>query len=207
MYLPKHFDETRAAELLALVRTYPLATLVCHGPDGLLANHIPLWTDVTLSVLRGHVARANPLWRVLGSGLPALAIFHGPQAYVSPSLYPSKQTSGQVVPTWNYAVLHVHGQLRAIDDPRWVRVLVDALTAQHETGRALPWQLDDAPPAYAERMLSAVVGIELQVERVEAKFKLSQNRDPADRAGVQQGLAETALGEFMAAINSRRDGN
>ncbi len=198
MYVPKHFDQTRLDEQLALARAYPLATLVFQGPDGLIANHIPLLSDATLSVLRGHVARANPLWRVIGAGLPALAIFHGPQGYISPSLYPSKQFSGEVVPTWNYAVLHVHGQLRAIDDAKWVRALVDTLTAQHEAARPLPWQLDDAPPAYAERMLRGVVGIELQVGRVVGKFKLSQNREAADQAGVQQALAATALGEFMA---------
>jgi transcriptional regulator len=202
MYLPSHFDETRTPVLVALARAYPLATLVCHGPEGLLANPIPLLPDDTLSVLRGHVARANPLWQMLGSGLPALAIFHGPQGYVSPSFYPSKAVHGQVVPTWNYAVVHVHGQLRAIDDGQWVRALVEDLTAQHEVQRALPWQLDDAPLAYAERMLAAVVGIELQVERVVGKFKLSQNRDSSDRAGVQQALAETAVGEFMAAVTT-----
>lgn len=206
MYQPAHFEETRTAELLALARSHPLATLVCHGPDGLLANHLPLLSDATLSVLRGHVARANPLWGVIGSGLPALAIFHGPQGYVSPSLYPSKHVSGQVVPTWNYTVLHVHGQLRAIDDAQWVRALVNELTTQHEAARTLPWQLDDAPPAYAERMLAAVVGIELRVERTAAKFKLSQNRDLVDRAGVQRGLAATALGELMAAFETPCDG-
>ena len=207
MYLPKHFDETRTAVLLALVRAHPLASLVCHGPDGLLANHIPLLPDATLSVLRGHVARANPLWQQIGAGLPALAIFQGPQGYVSPALYPTKAINGQVVPTWNYAVLHVHGQLRAIDDARWVRALVEGLTAVHEAQRPQPWQLDDAPPAYAERMLAAVVGIELQVERVVGKFKLSQNRDPVDRAGVLQGLVETPLGDFMAAFATPGEGS
>lgn len=206
MYLPKHFDETRAAVLLALARAYPLATLVCQGPDGLLANPIPLLPDDTLSVLRGHVARGNPLWREIGAGLPALAIFHGPQGYVSPALYPSKAVNGQVVPTWNYAVLHVHGQLRAIDDARWVRALVEELTAVHEAQRARPWQLGDAPPDYAERMLAAVVGIELQIERAVGKFKLSQNRDPADRAGVLHGLVATPLGDFMAAFETPGEG-
>ena len=207
MYLPKHFDETRPAVLLALVRAHPLASLVCHGADGLLANHIPLLPDATLTVLRGHVARANPLWREIGAGLPALAIFQGPQGYVSPALYPSKAVNGQVVPTWNYAVLHVHGHLRAIDDAQWVRALVEGLTAVHEAQRAQPWQLDDAPPAYAERMLSAVVGIELQVERLVGKFKLSQNREAVDRAGVLHGLAETGLGDFMAGFETPREGS
>lgn len=205
MYLPTHFDETRTPVLVALARAYPLATLVCHSADGLLANPIPLLTDDTLSVLRGHVARANPLWQTLGAGLPALAIFHGPQGYVSPAFYPSKALHGQVVPTWNYAVVQVHGQLRAIDDRAWVRALVDELTAQHEAQRALPWRLVDAPPAYAERMLAAVVGIELRVEQAVGKFKLSQNRDATDRAGVQQGLAATALGDFMAAWAAPRE--
>ncbi len=200
MYLPKHFEETRPTVLLALARAHPLATLVCHGSAGLLANHLPLLVDDELRVLRGHVARANPLWREIGSGVPALAIFQGAEGYVSPSLYPSKTVHGQVVPTWNYAVVQLRGELRAVDDPAWVREVVDSLTALHEAGRNRPWRLDDAPAVYAERMLAAVVGIELRVQAVSGKFKLSQNRDAADLAGVRQGVAKSELGDLMASL-------
>jgi transcriptional regulator len=199
MYLPDHFAESRLAVLLALARAHPLATLVCQGADGLLANHIPLLVDDELTVLRGHVARANPLWRALGAGVPALAIFHGAVGYVSPSLYPGKAVHGRVVPTWNYAVVHTHGQLRAVDDAVWVRAVVEELTALHEAGRTPAWQLSDAPADYAQRMVAAVVGIELRVARVTAKFKLSQNRDAADRAAVQAGVGDAPLADLMAA--------
>ncbi len=205
MYLPKHFDETHPASLLALMRAHPLATLVCSGASGLLANHIPLLIDDGLTVLRGHVARANPLWREIGEGVPALAIFQGADGYVSPSLYPSKALHGQVVPTWNYAVVHLRGQLRAVDDVVFVRDVVDGLTAWHEAGRAQPWQLDDAPAVYAERMLAAVVGIELRVEAVTGKFKLSQNRDAADRVGVMGGVTSSELGDLMATHATERE--
>ncbi len=205
MYLPRHFAENRPAALLALARRHPLATLVYHGAEGLCANHIPLLVNDDFTLLRGHVARANPLSRELGDGCEALAIFHGADGYVSPSLYPSKALSGQVVPTWNYAVVHAHGPLRAIDDATWVRALVDELTAHHEAGREQPWQLDDAPAVYAERMLAAVVGIEMQVASVTGKFKLSQNRDAADRDGVARGVAASELGDLMAALAAERN--
>jgi len=191
--------------LVALARAHPLATLVCNGPAGLLANHIPMLVDDELTLLRGHVARANPLWRDIGAGVPALAIFHGADGYVSPSLYPGKAEHGQVVPTWNYAVVHLHGRLRAVDDAAWVREVVEGLTARHEAGRDRPWQLDDAPDDYAERMVAAVVGIELEVHSVTGKFKLSQNRDAADRAAVEQGVANSELGELMTALAAAQD--
>ena len=207
MYLPRYFEQTDTGALLTLARAHPLATLVFQGEGGLLANHIPLYVDDEFSRLRGHVARANPLWRQLGAGVPALAIFHGAEGYVSPSLYPSKALHGEVVPTWNYAVVHVHGLLRAVEDRAWIRALLDTLTASHENQRAQPWQLDDAPAAYAERMLAAVVGIELRVETLTGKYKLSQNREPADRAAVQQEVAASELGALMALAERARSGD
>lgn len=204
MYLPRHFEQNDRRALLELARAHPLATVVVEGASGVVANHLPLLVDDGFLVLRGHVARANPLWQALGSGVPALVIFHGPQAYVSPSLYPGKALHGQVVPTWNYAVVHAHGRLRAVDDAVWIRELLDALTASHEVARTPAWQLDDAPVVYAERMVKAVVGIELAVDSVTGKFKLSQNRDAADRAGVRQGVADSALGDLMAEAEATR---
>jgi transcriptional regulator len=191
VYTPPHFREERVAVLHALLREYPLATLVTRGPDGLCADHIPMEVEPGgpdgLGVLRGHVARANPVWREAAGG-DALAVFQGPSGYVTPSWYPAKAAHGQVVPTWNYAVVHAHGPLRAIDDREWLRAFVTRLTERHEGGRAAPWHVTDAPADYVERMLGGIVGLELTVRRLEGKWKVSQNRDAADRAGVVAGL-------------------
>ena len=195
MYIPRHFRQQEARELHGLMRAHPLATLVTHGDRGLTANHVPLLFDAAAGdhgVLRGHVARANPVWRDAVAGCPALALFHGPDAYVSPGWYPSKRDDPRVVPTWNYAVVHVHGTLAAVEDRAWLRTLVTALTAAHEASRREPWQVDDAPPEYVEQLLGAIVGLELAVTRIEGKWKLSQNRPPADRAGVAAGLRAEA---------------
>jgi len=204
MYQPRHFAPPGADAMHGLMRSHPLATLVVHAGGGLLANHIPLlWQPAggPSGLLRGHVARANPLWRELGQdGLPALAVFQGPQAYVSPSWYPSKQQGGKVVPTWNYAVVHAHGRLRAVDDAAWLRGLVGALTAEHESGRQQPWSVEDAPPDYLDAMVAAIVGIEMTVERLEGKWKASQNQPQANRLGVQQGLGEDPATRPMAEL-------
>ena len=189
MYLPSHFAETRPEVLHALVRAQPLAVLVTHGAEGLEANHVPLLLDVGPAgetALLGHVARANPVWRL--DGAEALAIFQGPQAYVSPSWYPSKREHGKVVPTWNYVTVHAYGRLRVHDDPAWLRRLLDRLTTQMEAPRAQPWAVGDAPADYLEKMISMVVGVELRVERLEGKWKVSQNQPAANRAGVIVGL-------------------
>lgn len=192
MYLPSHFTETRPQVLRALMHAQPFATLVTHGAGGLTADHLPLELDdapAPFGTLVGHVARANPLWRELGDGVPALAIFHGPQAYVSPAWYPSKREHGKVVPTWNYVVVHASGTLRAVEDRAWLRALVERLTARHEAGRPEPWQVSDAPESFIDAMLGGIVGIALRVERLEGKWKLSQNRPPADVAGVAEALS------------------
>jgi transcriptional regulator len=194
MYVPEAFRETDPDVVRALITEHPLATLATHAADGTLtADHIPFLLDPSRGAhgtLVGHVARANPLWRTPG---PALAIFAGPDAYVSPNWYPSKHEHGSVVPTWNYAVVHAHGTLRAIDDPSPLLGIVGALTRRHEATEAQrsgaePWRVEDAPPDYIARMLKAIVGIELEIERIDAKSKLSQNRPAADRAGVVAGL-------------------
>lgn len=188
MYLPSHFEQTDAAALHALVREHPLAALVSTGPDGLTADHLPLEFDAASATLRGHVARANPLWRH-AAGQPVLAIFRGAQAYVSPSWYPSKAVTHKVVPTWNYAVVHAHGTLAAVDDAPWLHALVSRLTGHHEAARPAPWAVDDAPADYVQQMLRAIVGIEIRVTRLEGKWKASQNRSEADRQGVADALA------------------
>jgi transcriptional regulator len=192
MYCPAHFAEPRIEILHALMRARPLATLVTLGPDGLDANHIPLLLDAAageFGMLRGHLARANPLWRTLGTGDDVLAIFHGPQGYVTPGWYPSKAETGKAVPTWNYAVAHAHGRLRVIDDADWLRTQVGALTDQEEATSASPWRVMDAPADYIEKMLAAVVGVEIEITRLVGKWKTSQNQPRRNRDGVAAGLS------------------
>ena len=191
MYTPKAFQENRRPVLFELIEKYPLATLVYRTDDMLAANHAPLLffcNKDKSEVLRGHVARANPLWKDVSGGVSAVAVFNGPDAYVSPSFYPHKQDTGEVVPTWNFAVVHAHGHLRSIDDAEWLRSFVTELTDRKETTLKYPWAVSDAPDRYIDQMLGAIVGIELKIKRLEGKFKLSQNRSPADQEGVISGL-------------------
>jgi transcriptional regulator len=191
MYNPEHFRETRTDVLHAFIDEHPLGALVAQRAQGLGADHVPMLRaalDDGTTVLRGHVARANAMHRDLAADAPVLVIFSGPQAYITPSWYPSKQEHGRVVPTWNYSVVHVHGRIRFIDDAAWLRHLVERLTDRHEASRPAPWKVDDAPGSYIERMLQAIVGFEIRVEAIEGKFKQSQNRDARDRAGVAAGL-------------------
>jgi transcriptional regulator len=198
VYNPSHFNNSddRAA-LLALMRAHPLGALVTHGPEGLDANHLPFEVDEAAGVLRAHVARANPLWQQVpaSGGMPAMVIFRGQAGYISPNWYPSKHETHRQVPTWNYQVVHVHGQLTVMDQERFVRGLVARLTREHEkrSNQPKPWMMGDSPADYIDQMLAAIVGIEVTLERLEGKFKLSQNKDERDRLGVVEGLA--AVGE------------
>ena len=189
-YLPKHFEVTDRATLFALVRAQPLATWVVSQSGELLVNHIPFWLDEARGehgTLVGHVARANPVWQALGG--PSVAVFQGADAYVSPNWYPSKQAHGKAVPTWNYATVHAHGVARVVDDRDALLAILNRLTNTHEASQPHPWQVADAPADYLDSMLKAIVGIEMPVERWIGKWKVSQNRDAADRAGVAQALA------------------
>jgi len=214
MYQPAHFVEQDADALLALMTAAPLATLVRGGAE-LAADVLPLEVERVGAGWRvtGHVARANALWRE-ADGQPVLAIFQGPQAYISPNWYPSKAQHGKAVPTWNYTMVQVHGTLRAIEDPQWLRAFVTRLTERHEGGRAMPWHVADAPADYLDAMLKAIVGIEIEVTKLEGKFKLSQNRSAEDRTGVVLGLESDAtlqrqpeadaLAQEMQAVEQRR---
>ena len=204
MYTPTHFAESRPEVLHALMRAHPLATLVLTDEAGALdAHHLPLLLQVDeqgRAWLRGHVARANPLWRQAQGvdGLPVLVIFQGAQAYISPNWYPSKAETHRAVPTWNYAVVHAHASLRAVDDAAWLRALLADLTAAHEARQPQPWQLSDAPADYLDRMLAAVVGIELDITQLQGKWKTSQNQPAANRAGVVAGLTQHGTEEAAA---------
>ena len=202
MYLPKHFEETRVDVLHALIRTHPLGALVVMTRNGLDANHIPLEVDpdpAPFGTLRGHIARANPLWRESGGDAPALAIFQGPDTYVSPAWYATKQQTGKVVPTWNYAVVHAHGSVRFIDDRAWLRAFVHRLTDRHEAARPEPWKVTDAPADYIETQLGAIIGLEMPIARLVGKWKVSQNRPAQDRHGAVEGLSREG-GESGAAM-------
>ena len=201
MYLPKHFEQTDRVQLAALMAKHPLATVVTLSGSGFTADHIPLLYDASVGEhgsLRGHVARANPLWRE-AAGSEVMAVFSGPQTYVTPSWYASKATTGKVVPTWNYAVVHAHGTLRAIDDVPWLHDLVLALTREHEGRFDHPWQVSDAPDDYVQQMLRAIVGIEIPLRSLIGKWKVTQNRGEADRLGVVTGLTATS-GDNAAAM-------
>ena len=191
MYMPAHFEETRAEVMHRLIHEHPLAVLVTLGSTGLSANHIPLEIDsepAPFGTLRGHVARANPVWRDFSRDIEALTVFQGPQAYISPAWYQTKKETGKVVPTFNYIVVHAYGSLRIIEDEAWLRGLVERLTTRHESGRAEPWKVSDAPEDFIKTQLRAIVGIEMPVTRLVGKWKVSQNRPAADREGVVQGL-------------------
>lgn len=191
MYVPDYFKESRLPELHALMSAHPLATLVAVTADGLVANHIPLLVDAAGegTALRGHIARANPLWQGLREGGEVLAVFQGPGHYISPRWYPSKRQHGQVVPTWNYAAVHARGALTWHHDEAWLRGLLEALTSRQESGFADPWHVSDAPPEYLQKMMGAIVGFDIAVRELTGKWKVSQNRSEADVQGVLEGLA------------------
>ena len=186
MYTPKHFAETRVEALHGLIRAYPFATLVTRAAGGLAANHLPF--ELVGEVLQGHVARGNELAQL--DGAEVLLVFQGSDGYISPNWYPSKHETGREVPTWNYAVVHVHGRLRVVDDAAWMRRLLETLTDHHEAGQPQPWKISDAPDDHIEKSLRAIVGLEIVIDRIEGKFKLSQNHPARNRAGVIAGLRE-----------------
>lgn len=203
MYQPPHFrDDTRTAQH-GLIRTYPLGLLITGGADGLIANLIPFLLDETGAhgTLRAHLARANPQWQALAEAQDCLVVFQGPQGYVTPDWYASKREHGRVVPTWNYATVHVWGRARVIGDADWLRRQIVDLTALREAPRAAPWAVDDAPAPFVAAQMRAIVGIEIPISRIEGKWKMSQNRSEADRAGVIAGMradGEAALAEIVA---------
>jgi transcriptional regulator len=191
MYVPRHFAETRVDVLHDLIRRHPLGTLVVAAPAGLEASHVPFEISpdpAPFGTLRCHVARANPIWQQIAADRPVLVVFQGEHSYVSPSWYVAKQENGKVVPTWNYAAVHAYGIATAVHDAAWLRRMVEDLTNRHEQGRADPWQVSDAPADYVEKLLGAIVGVEIPVTQLIGKWKVSQNRSVADRQGVIAGL-------------------
>jgi transcriptional regulator len=204
MYIPNHFRQPDVASMHALIRAHPLATLITLDSGLPCANHVPLHLSpepTPHGLLSGHLPRANPLWQSHPREADAIAIFHGPDAYISPSWYPSKLDGGSVVPTWNYAVVHAHGRIRVLDDESWLRAHLEKLKNEHEARLAAPWRVTDAPPRYTAQLLRGLVGIEMAITRLDGKWKVSQNRSEADRAGVAAGLRETGSAGALAMAN------
>jgi len=206
MYLPKHFEQQDLESLTSLLKAYPLGALVTQHEEALEANHIPFILEGDLAVgskLLGHVAKGNPVWKDMTSSRESLVIFQGPEAYITPNWYPSKQVHHQVVPTYNYAVIHLYGTLSVTHDAAAKRRIVEELTAVMEKKRKSSWQVSDAPADYIENMLNAIVGIELTITRIQGKWKVSQNRDALDREGVAFGLTDpdsTPSDQLMSVI-------
>lgn len=193
MYTPASFKESDTARLHALIEARPLALLVTHGVGGLQASPLPflLYSEEGANgVLRAHLARANPHWQALAGADECMVVFQGVQGYVTPSWYPSKAETHKVVPTWNYATVHAWGRATVTDDPAWLRRQLDDLTHVHESPRPRPWSVGDAPSDFIAAQMKAIVGIEIPIARLEGKFKMSQNRSAADRAGVVAGLRD-----------------
>jgi transcriptional regulator len=191
MYQPDHFRVDDVKEMHMLMRTRPFATLVSVGPAGLYASHLPtvLKDEGAHGVIECHLARANPHCRDLGEAGEAMMIFQGPDGYITPNWYPSKAQNGKVVPTWNYAAVHVYGRPEVMTEADWLHRHVAELTAQQERNEAKPWALSDAPKTYVDAMLRGIVGFRFAITRLEGKWKMSQNREPQDRDGVVKGLS------------------
>ncbi len=191
MYIPKHFEETRVDVLHALIDTYPLATLITHSARGLNANHIPMSlapTPAPYGTLSAHVARGNALIDDLTENPDVLVVFQGPNAYISPSWYATTAETGRVVPTWNYIAVHAQGRARLVHDPHWLRAQITALTERNEAPFAEPWSVGDAPADYIDTLIGAIVGVEIAIDVLQGKWKVSQNQPAANAAGVLAGL-------------------
>jgi transcriptional regulator len=201
MYTPKAFEVTDLPLLHAAMKQSDLATLITNTSEGLVATHLPLLLDESkgeFGMLSGHISRANTQWQQSDPNAEALIIFLGLDTYVTPNWYPAKQETGRVVPTWNYAAIHAYGRLSFTEDPEWLRAMVTALTNKHEASFPAPWQVSDAPKAFIDAQLKAIVGFEFEIVRLEGKQKFNQNRSAEDRLGVIEGLRETGKTQVAA---------
>jgi transcriptional regulator len=201
MYIPRPNQEDRVPVIHKLMEEQPFASLITMGTSGLFASHIPmvLQQDGTpFGQLRGHIARANQQWKEFSPSIKALAIFSGPQHYITPTWYPEKRLTAKVVPTWNYVVVHAYGHLKAIEDSEWLMAHLESLVTIHEANLPVPWKIGDAPANYIASQIKGIVGLEMVIERLEGKWKVSQNRSEQDRVGVAEGLAELNTEESLA---------
>ena len=209
MYQPPHFREDRIEVQHDLIRARPLGLLITSGPSGLLANPLPflIYPEVSgRGTLRAHLSRTNPHWRELAAVEQCLVVFQGPEEYITPSWYPTKREHGKAVPTWNYVTVHTWGRPSVIEDAAWLRRQIDDLTLLKEGGRPEPWMVDDAPEPYLASQMKGIVGLEIPIDRIEGKWKVSQNRPEVDRAGVVAGLRSEGgeATEVMAQLVAER---
>jgi transcriptional regulator len=196
MYVPAAFAQTDLGALHDLIDAYDFGLLVSHGPDGLIASHLPFMIDRTKGphgTLYAHVARANPQWKTIAEG-GAMAVFQGPHGYISPSWYKSHPA----VPTWNYASAHVYGRVTLIEDTAALQAMLNKLVARYESARAAPWTLDGVPQKFIDGMVRGIVGLEMTITRIDGKQKLSQNRSATDRRSVIAALAESGTNDDRA---------
>ncbi|MBI5938003.1 MAG: FMN-binding negative transcriptional regulator [Betaproteobacteria bacterium] len=201
MYIPKQLEESRVDVMHELIRAQPLATLVTLSSGGLNANHIPLHlseSPAPFGTLQGHVARANPMLSDLTNNIESLAVFHGPNAYITPSWYATKKETGKVVPTWNYVVVHAYGFLRIVDNAAWLRAQLEDLTTHNEASFSEPWAVSDAPHEHIEKIMAAIVGIEMVITKLSGKWKVSQNQPAQNQASVVAGLKASGLPDSLA---------
>jgi transcriptional regulator len=200
MYIPSANQEDRVSVLHKLMEDQPFASLITMGSSGMFASHIPMVLEQggSFGCLKGHISRANRQWRDYTPSVEALAIFAGPQHYITPSWYPEKQETGRVVPTWNYVVVHAYGHLKVIEDSEWLMTHLQKLTTTHEAEFMVPWKISDAPSDYIASQLKGIMGLEMSINRLEGKWKVSQNRSERDRNGVAAGLAELNTTESRA---------
>jgi transcriptional regulator len=211
MYIPKIFEEVRPAVLHQLIESEPFGSLVTLQPSGLFASHIPMVLERdggSLGVLKGHLSRANLQWKNFSKEVEALAIFSGPQHYITPTWYPEKTETGRVVPTWNYAVVHAYGELKIVENEAWLRGHLESLTNIHEASSPVPWKVTDAPDDYIASQIRGIVGFEVAITRLEGKWKASQNRSERDRIGVANGLSrlDTEDSQAMRILVEERRG-
>ena len=201
MYIPRHNEEKRISVMHALIVSRPLGTLVTLGNSGLFASHIPMILEddgTEFGVLRGHISRANPQWRDFVPTMDALAIFAGHHHYITPNWYPGTKEHGKEVPTWNYVVVHAYGPLKVIQDEQWLLTNVEKLTSVHEAGSPVPWRVSDAPEDFIRSQLKGIIGLELPIQKLEGKWKVSQNRTERERNGVVDGLSRLNTPESLA---------
>lgn len=207
MHIPKIFEQKNIDELTKLIVACPFATLVTTGPDGICADHIPLYIEELTNkkiVLKGHLGKGNPLWKEVPKDSEALAIFHGPDSYISPNYYPSKKTDAKVVPTWNYVAVHVKGSISFTHSREWKLDMLNVLTNQHEKDQNEPWSVSDAPSDFTEKMVGGIVGIEVEVKSIRGQWKVSQNKQEKDSKGVINGLSDAEQVEMAQLVEKHK---
>ena len=190
MHIPSKFKQNEESTLLEIIREYPFATLITSSESGIEATHLPVFLAKIdgKNIIQAHIARANKIWKSVKEKSQVLLVFNGPNCYISPNYYPTKAESGKAVPTWNYVVVHVKGHISFIHDEKWIYNIIDSLTSEHESMQETPWSIADAPDTYVNKMLSAIVGIEISVNSIEGQWKLSQNQPQINKFGVVNGL-------------------